>query len=108
MARSLKEVYMTAKKNAFLTGQITFLFFHLPLLKRQMSRIALRHQSMTIARVMPITPSPIHLARINDISVRKKTVQKMDDHMVKLISPAERSPEERGNANGWTVAENRL
>ena len=48
--------------NAAPVVQMTFLSFHFPLRKRAISSAALMHQSITMARVMPMTPRCSHSA----------------------------------------------
>ena len=66
---------------------------------------ALIHQSSTMARVIPITPMPIHLASANERMVRQMTVANMEFHMVNFTSPAALNPPDSGPENGWMKAE---
>ena len=57
-------------------------------------------QSLTIASAMPTTPSWNTMPNRTDRMTRQTTVEKMDETMVKVTSPAARRPLERLKATG--------
>ena len=57
---------------------------------------------------MPITPNLKPRHRMNDMAVRKNTVQKIDANIVKRTSPAALRPADIGPKNAPMVPQNRL
>lgn len=62
MPRLLTALFRNSTKPQYpvISDQIIRLFFHFPLRKRQISSAALIHQSITMARAIPMTPMPSH------------------------------------------------